>query len=560
MKSSAQPHSMRWLSRALRAVLLLTAVALETYAGGAQAAGESDPALTWGDAAAIMIDGRILAEVRGMSAYPAARRAREIEARIEAFAADPKLDPAEIRIEPEKDMISIVGPSGRLLNILEVDVQYTAGDLSPMNYAEAIQVKVREAITAYREDRTPAVIAVRVGYAALLTLFASALFGAGRWAFRRFSRWVTAHVSQQLERVEEKSYNLLQAEQLWRVFHGGVRTLMVLAAATFAYVYINAVLGLFPWTRGIAARLFDFVVVPLRTAGEAILGYLPDLVSLFIVLLISRYLLRLLRALFSAVSQQRVTFQNFDPEWAWPTYRLVRTLVWIFALILAYPYIPGSDSEAFKGVTIFLGVLASIGSSSIISNIVAGYSMTYRRAFQLGDRVRIGETIGDVTEMRLLVTHLRTLKNEEVVIPNSVILSSAVTNYSTLAKESGLILHAAVGIGYEVPWRQVEAMLLLAARRTSGLTTNRDPFVLITNLGDFAVTYELNVYIQEAQQMPVAYRALYRSILDAFNEYDVAIMTPAYVSDPEQPKVVPREQWYAAPAERPAGAGSASPG
>jgi small-conductance mechanosensitive channel len=298
----------------------------------------------------------------------------------------------------------------------------------------------------------------------------------------------------------------------------------------------------------------------LRTIGNAIVGYMPSLVFLIVILLIFRYLLKLLRALFAAVSRERISFTNFDPEWAWPTYRLVRVLMWAFALILAYPYIPGSDSQAFKGVTIFLGVLASIGSTSIISNIVAGYSMTYRRAFRVGDRVRIGENVGDVTEMRLLVTHLRTPKNEEVVIPNSVILASEVTNYSSLAKDSGLILHAAVGIGYEVPWRQVEAMLLLAAKRTSGLVTERSPFVLVTDLGDFSVTYELNVYVADARKMPFAYRELYRNILDVFNEYGVAIMTPAYVSDPEQPKIVPRAQWHAAPAKPPSGSAPQTPG
>ena len=223
-----------------------------------------------------------------------------------------------------------------------------------------------------------------------------------------------------------------------------------------------------------------------------------------------------------------------------------------FGLILAYPYIPGSDSAAFKGVTIFLGVLISIGSSSIVSNVVAGYSMTYRRAFRVGDRVRIGETVGDVIEQRLLVTHLRTLKNEEVVIPNSVILNGEVTNFSSLEEENGLILHTSVRIGYEVPWRQVEAMLLLAAKKTPGLITTRDPFVLPTSLGDFAITYELNVYVDDATRMTALYRSLRYNILDVFNEYGVAIMTPAYERDPEEPKVVPREQWYAEPAVAPA--------
>jgi small-conductance mechanosensitive channel len=222
-----------------------------------------------------------------------------------------------------------------------------------------------------------------------------------------------------------------------------------------------------------------------------------------------------------------------------------------FGVIVAYPYIPGSESAAFKGISLFLGVVFSLGSSSAISNMIAGYTMTYRRAFKLGDRVQIGDVVGDVVEIRLQVTHLRSLKNEEVIIPNSLILNGQVMNYSSLAREDGLILHTTVGIGYEVPWRQVEAMLLTAAARTAGLRQEPRPFVLQRSLADFAVTYELNVYCDDAHRMMPLYTALHRNILDVFNEYGVQIMTPAYESDPAAPKVVPREQWYAPPASAP---------
>ena len=176
--------------------------------------------------------------------------------------------------------------------------------------------------------------------------------------------------------------------------------------------------------------------------------------------------------------------------------------------------------------------------------------MTYRRAFRLGDRVKIGEHIGDVDRMRLLVTHLRTPKNEEVVVPNSTILGTEIVNFSSMARERGLILHTTVGIGYETPWRQVEAMLIEAAARTPGLLRNPAPFVLQKALGDFCVTYEINAYCDKPQAMILLYTELHRNILDVFNEYGVQIMTPAYEGDPDQPKVVPQEQWYAAPARR----------
>jgi small-conductance mechanosensitive channel len=188
----------------------------------------------------------------------------------------------------------------------------------------------------------------------------------------------------------------------------------------------------------------------------------------------------------------------------------------------------------------------------MIGNLVAGYSLVYRRAFRLGDRIRIGEHIGEVTDTRLLVTHLRTDKNEEVVIPNSQIINSSVVNYSTLARDGRLLLYARVGIGYETPWRQVEAMLRMAAGRTEGVLKSPAPFVLQIALGDFAVTYEVNVYCDNAPAMLELYASLYRHILDVFNEYGIQIMTPAYRGDPAQPKLVPPEHWYSAPALPPA--------
>jgi small-conductance mechanosensitive channel len=227
-------------------------------------------------------------------------------------------------------------------------------------------------------------------------------------------------------------------------------------------------------------------------------------------------------------------------------------------LVVAYPHIPGSSSEAFKGVSIFIGLMFSLGSSSVIANLMAGYTMIYRRAFKVGDRIVVKDLTGDVTEIRLMVTHLRTVKNEEIVVPNSDILGSHVINYSTLARSRGLILHTTVGIGYETPWRQVEAMLRVAAERTTGLLKEPAPFILEKSLGDFAVTYELNAYCDNPQRMGPLYSAMHQNILDVFNEHGVQIMTPAYEGDPESPKVVPKDQWYLAPAE-PTG-GSANDG
>jgi len=286
--------------------------------------------------------------------------------------------------------------------------------------------------------------------------------------------------------------------------------------------------------------------------GQAVIDYLPSLFFLIILFFVVRYLLKITYAFFKGIDRRQIKIANFDAEWAWPTYRIVRVLIIILAVVGAYPYIPGSGSEAFKGISLLLGVLFSLGSSSLIANVIAGYTMTYRRAFKVGDRVKIGTNVGEVTEIRLLVTHLRSLKNEEIVIPNSTILSGEITNFSSMAGNHGLILHTTVGIGYEVPWRQVEAMLLMAAERTEGLQRKNQPFVLQTGLGDFGINYELNVFTKRSDEMPQIYADLHRNIQDVFNEYEVAIMTPHYMGDTEDPKFVPKEQWYLAPAKPPA--------
>jgi small-conductance mechanosensitive channel len=324
--------------------------------------------------------------------------------------------------------------------------------------------------------------------------------------------------------------------------------LRILALLVITFVWLVYALRQFPWTIGLANVLLDHVIAPLSTLGRGLVHAIPNLIFLVVLYFLVRFGLRVVRLFFEAIDRGLVKLENFEREWAMPTYKLVRLAIVILALVIAYPYIPGSESAAFKGISLFLGVVFSLGSSTAVSNIIAGYMMTYRRAFRVGDRVKIGDIVGDVTAMRLQVTHVRTTKNEEVVIPNSQIVNGHVINYSTLARKEGLVLHTTVGIGYETPWRQVEAMLLEAARRTQGLAAEPQPYVLQTLLGDFAVSYELNVGCDDPHTMPRLYTALHRNILDVFNEYDVAIMTPAYRADPPEPKIVPKSKWFLPPA------------
>lgn len=499
------------------------------------------------DSAQVRVDGQLLFHVRGIAAYPAERRAGEIAAKIKALAADETIAPDSLRMETGADgrKMFYLGETFQF-GLFEADAEIEGVPLEVL--AEVVKGRVKESIEAYRHDRSFGVVVRNTAYTVLLTLLLVAVLFGLQKLFHWFDRLAGDTLKKQIETLEEKSLKLVRAQRIWTVLRKSLVALRYILIALIAYLYLNTVLSLFPLTREVGNLLLTLVVEPLMRVMQAILAYIPSLIFLVIVVLLARYLLGSIRTLFGAIHRGSVHFENFDPEWAWPTYRLVRVAVIVFALVIAYPYIPGSDSGAFKGISLFLGVLFSIGSTSVIANFVAGYTMTYRRAFRVGDRVRIGDTVGQVAESRLLVTHLRTIKNEEVIVPNSLILNSNVINYSSLAAKDGLILHTSLGIGYEVPWRQVEAMLLMAAQRTAGLLAEPKPFVLQTGLGDFAVNYELNAYCGNAEDIPGRYSELHRNILDVFNEFGVQIMTPNYETDPVQPKLVTKDHWYDAPA------------
>jgi small-conductance mechanosensitive channel len=368
-------------------------------------------------------------------------------------------------------------------------------------------------------------------------------------------RWLISvaerRVKGRIDKLEQVSHRILDARQIWAWVGTLLRTARALLIFALLVIWLETALGLYPWTRPLATQLFMLVLDPLKRMGIGLLESLPNLTFLAVLFMVVRFSLRVIRTFFDRVHRGWIRLATFERELAMPTYRILRLLVIVFALVIAYPYIPGSDSDAFKGMSIFFGLILSLGSSSFIANIIAGYSLTYRRAFRVGDRIRVGESEGTVIEMTTLNTCIRSLKNEEINIPNSIVLGSAIVNYTSFQRDPGLILHTEVGIGYDVPWRQVEAMLLAAAARTDGLQREPRPFVLQRSLGDFTAVYQLNAFCQDANRMNAIYSALHGNIQDVFNEYGVQIMSPNYVADPAQAKVVPPEQWYPEPAERP---------
>lgn len=526
---------------------VLLALALGSGAAFAQASATSPaPPDAEFESAPVVVDGLELFRVRGVTSYPAERRAQEIAARIERLAADPSVAPETLVLAESPLGLEIQAGRVRIVTVTDSDAELES--LRRDQLATLVLQRIQEAMRAYREGRSHANLVGGVLRAlTALAVFAVALLLL-RWISRRMATAIEQGFRRRVQKLAIGSFEFVRADRLWSYLRAVLRGLRLFFGLTMVFFFLDYSLRLFPWGRGTAAELDDWVIGPLRVIGRGLLDFFPKLIFLFILYCLTRWALKLLRLFFDRVGSGEVVLEGFYPEWAAPTFNLVRLAVIVFAVVVAYPYIPGSNSAAFKGISIFLGLIVSLGSSSSTSNIIAGYTMTYRLLFRAGDWVRIGDVFGTVTRVRLQVTHIRTPKNEEAVLPNSSILNTEVINYSAMARSEGLILHTAVGIGYETPWRQVEAMLLLAAERTPGLAPGRQPFVLQRALGDFAVTYELNVHIDDPSRMLRQYSELHRQILDVFNEYGIQIMTPAYRDDPEQPKIVPREQWFNAPA------------
>lgn len=327
-----------------------------------------------------------------------------------------------------------------------------------------------------------------------------------------------------------QEYQILSAGHFTYILIKAAKLISLLTISVFFYIYIMVVLRILPWTRPVYNEIVTVITKSLMHVGTSILSYLPNIALLTLITLTAYYLNGFFYLIFTAVGKGRITVKGFYQDWAYPTYQIVRFFIIAFAFAVAFPYLPGSQSPAFRGISIFLGALFTLGSTSAISNVIAGIILTYMRPFKPGDRVKIADTVGDVLEKSLLVTRISTIKNIEVTIPNSLILTHHVLNYSTSSKEVGLIVNTSVTIGYNVDWRKVNELLISAARTTELISEEPPPFVLQLSLDNYSVKYELNAYTEHPMSMAQIYSDLHRNIQDVFAHAGVEIMSPAYTS------------------------------
>jgi len=346
--------------------------------------------------------------------------------------------------------------------------------------------------------------------------------------FRKFSAKIEKLKGTKIKAIYIKSFKVMGEESAIKFIHFLLKILRYLIIFLMLYITVLLLFSIFPATKNIATALFGYVWKPLKVMLLSIAGFIPDLIRIILIVVIFRYIIKGLRFITEGISKERLKIKGFYPDWAHPTFNIVRILLYAFMFVLIFPLLPGSSTRIFQGVSVFIGVILSLGSTSVINNIMSGLVLTYMRPFKVGDRIKIGDIEGNVMEKTPFVVRIRTPKNEEVTIPNSGIMAAQTFNYSESARSLNLILYTEITFGYETPWRQVHELLLNVAKQTPDVLETPKPYILQTALNDFYVQYQLNVYVIDADKMPQIYSALRQNIQDVFREAGIELLSPHY--------------------------------
>ena len=477
----------------------------------------------------VVIEGRgpILTVYENVGGLTPEGRASAIEQRIIVLAREggTPTPPAQLVAHPA--WTEIVFGTQVIMAVTDLDARMAGKPRQELaaEYAD----NIARAIPAYQEDHSWRMILRGI----LKALLASLILGLALWLIRRFRFVLRDRVESRIlmsARLDQKSPWQIAVAYVGPIILGLGALLRWFVVLGLIEVYLTVVLGFFSPTRVLSHQVTKWVFSQLAILLQAGLDYLPNLLVIAVISLATHYVFRLLRLVFGEIRKGDLKIRGFYPDWADPTEKLVGVLVLILALIVAFPYLPGAKSPAFQGVSIFLGVLLSLGSSSAVANAIAGVILTYMRSFLVGDWVEIGDTTGEVTEKNLLVTRVLTPKAEIITIPNATVMSGSVKNYSVEAKKSGVIFHTRVTIGYDAPWRTVHQLLIDAALVTDHVLQKPAPFVLQNGLDDFYVAYELNAYTDAPSHMLTIYSDLHQNIQDKFNEAGVEICSPHFAS------------------------------
>jgi small-conductance mechanosensitive channel len=535
---------------ALFAALLLQPVA--TPAVAANAPPEATPVVR--QSSPVKVANRTIIVLRGpIAGYTAEERATNTMERIAAVLAE-QPNP-QVSFEPAEEGLATrvrLGGSHAFL-VTGIDIDAAAGENTKVVAREAGR-RLEAAIVELRETQTPHYL----GRAALWALLATLTYVLALRVFFFVTRWSDGRLSQVAARrageIEIGGVKVIQPANVARYGHALFVAFNWAVAIVLTVVWATAVLRLFPFTRpwgeGLGGHLFEIA----RQFGVAAVNALPGLFVVVLIFLLARFVDQIAGAIFGRVEHGGVELGWIDPDTAGPTRRIVRLCIWIFALAMAYPYLPGAQTEAFKGLSVLVGLMLSLGGAGVVGQAFNGLILMYSRTFRAGDYVRIGDVEGTVATVGMFVTRIRTGLGEEITLPNTGIMGGPMKNYSRAVPGTGYVVDTVVTIGYSTPWRQVHAMLEEAARRTPDISHAPVPIVRQTALTDFYVEYRLIAYTpaQTPRKRVEVLSDLHTHIQDVFNEHGVQIMSPHYMADTAVPQVVEKKDWYAAPARPPA--------
>jgi len=453
-------------------------------------------------------------------------RAEAINRKLTLLADDITFDNNSLKIENAETTYDISMGSSIIMSVTETDALWN--DSTKEKLAKTYRDILTHAILKYKEETNYLNLAKKIGLALLVIALIVILIK----YISKFFNWTALKIQMQEDKkikgIQVKNYTLFDAKRQINVLLLFNKIIKWITIITAIYIALPVLFGIFPWTEHFADTLIGYILRPVKNILISFWNYLPDLITIIVIVTIFRYILKGIKFLKDEIKRGNLQINGFYPDWAAPTYQIVRILLIAFTFVVIFPYLPGSDSPVFQGVSVFLGFLFTFGSAGSLSNVIAGLVLTYMRLFIIGDRVKIGDVVGDVIEKSVLVTRIRTAQNEIISIPNSSVMNSHTINFSSDATEKGLIIHTTVTIGYDVPWKDVYAALIDAALRTDLILKEPSPFVFQTGLEDFYVSYELNAYIRESNRQGTIYSHLRENIQDVFNERGIEIMSPHY--------------------------------
>jgi small-conductance mechanosensitive channel len=464
-----------------------------------------------------------------LGSFSAEERARAVSDRIEKLYKDYIFIPDSLRLVSTENGFEVIYNRDRgIASITQLDALWFNSTTDSL--AKAYYNRISSSIVSERKAnslrnwirRLALMAAVIIGLIVVVYLINK--------LFRRSAVFIRRHRERYLRGLTIRKIRLFTPQKMEQAALGANNILRIVSMVLAGYSSLLVLSGFFAVTERWTDTLLGWILTPAKSALHGIINFLPSLFTILVIYFIFRYAIKGVRYVSHEVGKGHIELKGFHPEWAQPTYNIIKFFMYAFMVVLIFPYLPGSESPAFRGVSVFLGVLFSFGSSSAITNLVAGMVITYMRPFKIGDRVKIGDITGDVLEKNMLVTRIRTIKNEDVTVPNATVLSSSTINYSanTGPENIGLILHTTVTIGYDVPWKEMHQALIDAAGRTALILKDPAPFVLQTGLDDFYVSYQLNAYTKEANKQAGIYSQMHQHIQDCCNEAGIEIMSPHY--------------------------------